>query len=94
MASSSVAAALGAVDHPDPVLGQRRAHVLLPLERLPPAEIARSLEDPLGRLPGRQAVGPAGVDTGVDLVVQAGHAHHEELVEVGRVDGEELDSLE
>ena len=42
----------------------------------------------------RQPVRPARVDAGVDLVVQAGHAHHVELVQVGGVDREELDALE
>ena len=43
---------------------------------------------------GGEPVGPAGVDPGVDLVVQARDAHHEELVEVRGVDREELDALE
>ena len=50
--------------------------------------------NPLDRLRRRQAVGLAGVDPGVHLVVEAGHADHVELVEVGGVDREELDPLE
>ena len=38
--------------------------------------------------------GPARVDAGVHLVVEAGHAHHEELVQVVGVDREELHALE
>ena len=40
-----------------------------------------------------QAVGTAGVDSRVDLVVHAGHADHEELVEVRDEDGQELHPL-
>ena len=50
--------------------------------------------DPLERLARGEPVGRRGVDAGVDLVVEAGHAHHEELVEVRRVDREELHALE
>ena len=57
------------------------------------AQLARALGDPLDRLRRGQAVGLARVDAGVDLVVQPGHADHDELVEVGGVDGEELDPL-
>ena len=67
---------------------------LLPLARLARAQLARSLGDPLDRLRRRQPVRLAGVDAGVHLVVQARDAHHHELVEIGRVDGEELHPLE
>ena len=50
--------------------------------------------DQLDRLGRREAVVAARVDAGVDLVVQAGDAHHVELVEVGGVDREELDPLQ
>jgi hypothetical protein len=44
---------------------------------------------------GRRApVGRACLDPGVNLVVQAGHADHEELVEVAGVDRQELHALE
>jgi hypothetical protein len=54
----------------------------------------RELGDPNDRLSRRQPVGAAGVDAGVDLVVQPRHAHHVELVEVRGVDGEKLEALE
>src|SRR5918996_107859 len=44
--------------------------------------------------PTARGVRTAGVDPRVDLVVQPGHADHEELVEVVGVDREELDALE
>ena len=42
---------------------------------------------------GRQAVRAPRVDPSVDLVVHAGHPHHEELVQVGDEDGQELHAL-
>ena len=53
-----------------------------------------ALVHPLQRLARREPVGPARVDAGVHLVVEAGHAHHEELVQVVRVDREELHAFE
>ena len=46
------------------------------------------------RLRGRAPVLQGRLEAGLDLVVQAGHAHHEELVEVVRVDRAELQALE
>ncbi len=43
---------------------------------------------------GGPAVGRAGDLAGLDLLAQAGHAHLEELVEVAREDGQELDPFE
>ena len=51
------------------------------------------LGDPLEHLGRRQAVGAAGVDPRLDLVVDPGDADHEELVEVGDEDRQELDPL-
>ena len=56
-------------------------------------ELADPLGDPAQRLGWGEAVRAAGVDPGVDLVVHAGDADHEELVEVGDEDGEELHPL-
>ena len=52
------------------------------------------LGDGLQDVGGGEAVGAAGVDPGVDLVVHAGHADHEELVQVGGEDGQELQPLD
>jgi hypothetical protein len=52
------------------------------------------LGHPLDRLHGAEPIGAARVDAGVDLIVMARHAHHEELVEVRAVDRQELDALE
>src|SRR6202042_981250 len=49
--------------------------------------------DPLEYLAGRQAVRPACVDPRLELVVYAGDADHEELIEVRDVDREELEAL-
>ena len=59
------------------------------------AELDRALADRVDRL--ARACGRRGqrlVEPGVDLVVQAGDADHEELVEVGGEDRAELDALE
>ena len=69
-----LAGALVAVDHPDALLGQRGAHRVLPLADVALAQLARALDDPLDGLGRGEAVGPARVDAGVHLVVQAGHA--------------------
>jgi hypothetical protein len=61
---------------------------------MPAAQLPVELGDSLERLARRQPVGPARVDPGVHLVVEAGDPDHEELVEVVRVDREELDPLE
>ena len=93
--SSSSARAVRQLDHPDAVLGERRAHILLPRRASAdgPSSALRSVtRSSVSR--GREPVGLARVDAGVHLVVEAGHAHHEELVEVVRVDREELHPLE
>ena len=52
---------------------------------------SRAARELLGR---RQAVGGRLGDAGLDLLLEAGDAHHEELVQVRAQDGEELDALE
>ena len=64
------------------------------LPRVTPVLRADALSDGLERLGDREPIGPAGVDLGRELVVQSGHTDHEELVEVGGEDGEELHPLE
>ncbi len=83
-----------AADDPDPMLGERRADDLRELPSMPVVELAHRVRDPFEHLGRRQAVGPAGVDPGVDLVVDAGDADHEELVQVGDEDREELQALD
>jgi hypothetical protein len=61
---------------------------------VPARQFRVALVNPLERLARREPVGAARVDSGVHLVVEPGHAHHEELVEVVRVDREELHPLE
>ena len=57
-------------------------------------ELGIVLVQALERLTRGEAVGPARVDSRVHLVVEPGHAHHVELVEVLGVDREELHTLE
>ena len=59
-----------------------------------PSQLLRALADQGDRLRGRAPVLAGVLDARVDLVVQAGDAHHVVLVEVGRVDRAELDPLE
>ena len=89
-----VALATGAVDDPDAVLGERGGQLVVPHVRVAGAELAGAFLDALERLARREAVDAARVDAGVDLVVQAGHPHHHELVQIGGVDGAELHALE
>ena len=70
------------------------ANDLLELARVAARQLLNPVRDAVDRLGGGEPVGPAGVDPGVHLVVHAGDPHHVELVQVGGVDGEELDPLE
>ena len=83
-----------AADDPDAVLGELRLNLLGKLTGVPTVEIGHPLGDAGQDLRGGQAVGTASVDSCVDLIVHAGHADHEELVEVRAEDGQELDALE
>jgi hypothetical protein len=85
------------VDHPlddDAVLRERGQQQLRDAAR----EASAALEHPavqlLERLGRRAAVDAGTLDPGLDLVVQAGDSHHEELVEVRGVDGGELRALD
>jgi hypothetical protein len=89
-----VLVAVAEVHHADPVLGERRADALLPLERVAPAERAHPLGHLLDGLRGGEPIRLAVVDPGVHLVVEAGHTHHVELVQVRGVDRQELHPLE
>ena len=81
-------------DDRDPVLGQRGAHGALRAARLALVELdnalAQLVDDPRRRAP----VGTGIAEARVDLVVQAGDADREELVEVRGEDGQELRPLE
>ena len=77
-----------------PCSAERRARARSRGSGLAPAELAHARLDRVDRLARRHAVGPAGVDAGVELVVQAGDADHEELVQVRGVDRAELHALE
>src|SRR5947209_9455154 len=79
---------------PDPLPRQTREDHVAELAGMAVVELTDPLGDPLERLDGRQPVGAAGVDPCLHLVVHAGHPHHEELVQVGDEDGEELEPLE
>ena len=84
------------VDRGDADAGVAQAGHELVLEAadLAPAELAHARLDRVHRLARRHAVGPAGVDAGLELVVQAGDPDHEELVQVRGVDRAELHALE
>jgi len=73
---------------------ERGPHDVLPLALVAALELPDAVGDPLDRLERAEAVGVARVDPGVDLVVVAGDPDDEELVEVRRVDREELGALE
>ena len=84
----------GERDDADALLLQGRAQGPAEAAVEPGVELQNPLLDRVDLLPGREPVGAAGVDAGVDLVEQPGDPDHEELVEVGGVDGAELDPLQ
>ena len=78
-------------DDPDAVLGQRGPQLAVQAAATGArCARARRRADRLDRLARRAPVLQRLLDAGVDLVVQAGDADHEELVEVGRDDRAEL----
>ncbi len=81
-------------DDPDAVVGQPRPQLELQAAALALDVRTVDLTDRLERGPRRAAVLQRRLDARLDLVVQAGHAHHEELVEVLRGDRAELHALE
>ena len=78
----------------DALLRQGRLQLALPELRLLAREVERALADLGQGFPRRAPVGRAQRDSSYRLVHQARHAHHEELVEVGREDRAEVHSLE
>ena len=78
-------------DDPDAVLGQVGKDHVAELTGLAAVELGYPLGDARQDLIRRQAVGATGVDPGVDLVVHPGNPDHEELVQVGGEDRQELD---
>ena len=81
-------------DDADAVLGQRRAQVAVEHRRLALEVLAHRRADQLDRLARRAPVLQRRLDPGVDLVVQARDADHEELVEVRGGDRAELHALQ
>ena len=72
-------------------LGADDADELLGVPAVLRADAVVDAREDLG---GGQAVGAASVDPGIDLVMHAGDADHEELVEVRDEDGQELQPLD
>ena len=85
---------VGAGLDPDPVLGELRPQHALEHVGLAPRLLAHRLADRRDRLGGAAAVLARAVDPAGDVLLHPRHANHEELVEVGRVDRAELESLE
>jgi hypothetical protein len=81
-------------DDADAVLGQRGPQLELEAARLALDVLAHDPADLLQRRARRTPVLARLLDPRLDLVVQARHADHEELVEVGRADRAELHALE
>ena len=77
------------------VLGERGAHLLLPRARVPARRAprrARSTRSSVSRADSPS--GPRASMPASTWSCRPGHPHHEELVQVGGVDREELDALE
>ncbi len=83
----------GPRDH-DPLLGKRRPELAGPEARLGGRERRYPLLDLDENLFRQTPVRRANAEAGLVLADEAGHAHHEELVQVRREDRAELDALE
>ncbi len=81
-------------DDLDTLGGERRLQLALPELRLPSRQLRDACLDARERLGGGEAVGGALGKSCRLLIEEAGDAHHEELVQVRREDGAELDPLE
>ena len=65
-----------------------------PFLLLPAHQLGDPLVDRRQLLGRRQTLGRGGLDTGAHLAAQAGHAHHEELIEIAGRDRQEPQPLE
>lgn len=74
----------------DVLLGEFGQHLLVEDPRLLGDQLVGAGEDCVAQLPGHHAGDGAHGHAGFDASLQAGHSHHEELVEVGTEDGQEL----
>ena len=81
-------------DHVDVVVGQGGPQLSFEAVAQPLAKAEHALADQGDRLRRDAPVEARMLDAGVDLVAQTCDAHHVELVEVGGVDGAELDPLQ
>ena len=79
---------------PDSLPGEGRKDRVEQAGVQPPVEFQGSIPDRLDLLSRREPIRSTGIDPGVDLVPEAGHPDHEELVEVRRIDRAELDPLQ
>ena len=71
------------------MLGQLRADALAEGAGVPDGQLARELQGVLQHLPGQLQPGALDREAGHHPADQPGHPDHEELVQVGREDGEE-----
>ncbi len=85
---------VGRLEELDPVRGKLRPQRVGPALGLLVEHLPRTGADERELLLGRQAVGRDVLAVRAHLLLQHRHANHEELVEVGPDDGEELDALE
>ena len=79
---------------PNAGLPQRRNQVALPQRRLRAHLLAHASGDLVEGGVGAAAVGRAHVEPRRRLALEAGHAHHEELIEAGRDERAQADALE
>jgi len=94
VAQVGVAQFLEAADA-DALALQGRAHLAGQAVVLGGDELVDDLADALHLHPRRHAVGPgAEGDAGLDLLLDAADADHEEFVQVGAEDGQELEALQ
>ena len=77
-----------------PVIGELRQQLLVKTATVLPDQLADRLADGAELRLRRHAVRRALHDAGRDLLLESGHPHLEELVEVAAADAEELEPLQ
>ena len=81
-------------DQRDALRGEFRTHLIAPAFSLPAHQVVRVEQHRVMHLAGQQPAGRAHRDARRDPPLQPGHPDHEELVEVGREDRQELRALQ
>ena len=82
------------LEEPDAVFRQRRPKPIVPAGGLLPQHLRRPLAHGVELLADRQTIDRHRFQTGAALLEQRGDANHEELVQIGADDGQELHAFQ